>query len=352
MKRNINPPENKERSTQMKTRIRNSTHGLLLMSLLLVCFALLPRAQAFVTDPDETFPNFNTAAGLEALLFNTTGFSNTAYGARALRANTSGSSNLGLGGFALINNLDGISNTAVGNNAMFSNQHGDNNMALGQGALGSNVSGNSNVAMGSQALTANTGSNNTGVGFQALASNGSSSPNTAIGFHALFSAVDGVENTAVGFNALASNVHGDFMTAIGNQALENYTGSGQHNIGIGEESGASLISGDANIYVGAHVNGGSGFTTASESQTTRIGVATGGFQQTACLSAASSVGRCRLPRPPFVSSIPTESSAALSRRDVLSVTLNRWIRPVKCSLRLNRSLSTTRAMTRTHPVLA
>src|SRR5215470_10446053 len=87
--------------------------------LMLTCFALLPSAQALITDPDETFPNFTTAAGLEALLSLSTGISNTAYGARALRANTTGGSNLGIGGFALINNTSGNMNTAVGNNAMF-----------------------------------------------------------------------------------------------------------------------------------------------------------------------------------------------------------------------------------------
>jgi hypothetical protein len=256
----LNPPENKERSIQMKIRIRNSSHGLLLISLLLLCFALLPRAQAVITDPDETFPNFNTAAGLEALLNLTTGISNTAYGARALRANTTGGSNLGIGGFALINNIDGNSNTAVGNNSMFNNLHGDNNMALGQGALAGNVSGNSNVAMGSQALAGTTTSNNVGVGFQAGANNTSGSPLTAVGFHAAFSNSNGIENVAVGSDALVDNTTGDFNTAVGNQALANVNGN-DHNVGVGEEAGDNITTGGSNICLGAH--SASAVTTAS-----------------------------------------------------------------------------------------
>jgi len=238
----------------MKPLIKLKTTTVLFIPLALACFALLPSAQAFTTDPDETFPNFNTAAGLEALLF-TTGASNTAYGARALRANTTGSSNLGLGGFALINNLDGVSNTAVGNNAMFSNQHGDNNMALGQGALATNVSGDNNVAMGARALNQNTASGNVGVGFQALASSTLPGVNTfggnvAIGFQALTnttgSSSTGDSNTAVGDRAMLNNISGFENTAIGKLAGSNLTGNGnvclgQGVVGVAGESAKTRI---------------------------------------------------------------------------------------------------------------
>src|SRR5262245_36917261 len=114
----------------MTPLIKIKPTAVLLLPLMLACFALLPNAQAItspdvITSPDEALPNLITAAGLEALLSLTTGISNTAYGARALRANTTGGSNLGIGGFALINNTIGNMNTAVGNNAMFSNIDGD-----------------------------------------------------------------------------------------------------------------------------------------------------------------------------------------------------------------------------------
>ena len=238
---------------QMKPRIKHPTHGLLLMLLLLVCFGLLPRAQAVtspevITSPDETFPNFNTAAGFEALLNLTTGISNTAYGVRALRANTIGGSNLGIGGFALISNTDGNSNTAVGNNAMFSNLHGSSNMALGQGALRNNVSGNNNVAMGAQALAGNTVSEIVGVGFQALKANTIGTNNTAIGTRALQSNTTGDFCTAVGWEAdLVSNANSN--DAFGFRALHSVT-SGQFNVGIGVNALLSVTGGFSNTAVG------------------------------------------------------------------------------------------------------
>jgi len=63
MMRNIQPPGNKERFTQMKTRIRNSRHGLLADLAAVRVFCALPSAQAIITDPDETFPNFTTLQG-------------------------------------------------------------------------------------------------------------------------------------------------------------------------------------------------------------------------------------------------------------------------------------------------
>jgi len=248
MKRNINPPENKERFTQMKTRIRNSSHGLLLISLLSVCFALLPRAQAVITDPDETFPAFNTAAGLEALLNLTTGISNTAYGARALKANTTGGSNLGIGGFALISNTSGSMNSAIGNNAMFNNLSGSNNMALGQGALAGNIAGSANTAMGTQAGAGNTTSGIVAIGFQAL-HGANTGLNTAIGTQAMFSNTTGPFNTAVGFLSLASNTVGDRNTAVGDGAMIG-NASGFSNVAVGVSALRNNSSGDNNVAIG------------------------------------------------------------------------------------------------------
>jgi hypothetical protein len=267
----------------MKPLIKLKTTTILFIPLALACFALLPSARAFTTDPDETFPNFNTAAGLEALLF-TTGASNTAYGARALRANTTGGSNLGIGGFALINNTDGNMNTAVGNNAMFHNLHGDNNMALGQGALATNTDGNNNVAMGAQALNRNTASNNVGVGFQALLNNTVGTANNALGFSALITNVGAVgtgdQNNAFGTNALASNAQGRQNSSFGDNALQFATGS--RNTAVGNEAGTAVTTGSFNVYLGD--NAGSNFNHANESNTIRIGSDTGfgGIDPTRC----------------------------------------------------------------------
>ena len=47
----------------------------LLIALALVCFGLLPQAQAVVPPPDGGYPGFNTAEGQNALFSLTTGVS-------------------------------------------------------------------------------------------------------------------------------------------------------------------------------------------------------------------------------------------------------------------------------------
>src|SRR6266568_9170877 len=110
----------------MKTKTsltRNSIHsslqrcGLLLTPLLLVCFALLPRAQAVVPAPDGGYPNQNTAEGDNALLNLTSGGNNTALGFNALLNDTTGFRNTATGSRALTNNTTGAQNTATGNEA-------------------------------------------------------------------------------------------------------------------------------------------------------------------------------------------------------------------------------------------
>ena len=74
----------------------------ILITISFACFALSPRAQAVTTDPQDYFPNYNTAVGQEALLNLTFGYySDTANGYRALYLNTTGSSNTANGAFAL-----------------------------------------------------------------------------------------------------------------------------------------------------------------------------------------------------------------------------------------------------------
>src|SRR5260370_10122801 len=86
--------------------------GFLLIALALVCFAVLPAAQAEC--PSICDSNENTAIGDFALSHNTTGFSNTATGFNALRVNTTGSDNTATGDSALPNNTTGGANTANG----------------------------------------------------------------------------------------------------------------------------------------------------------------------------------------------------------------------------------------------
>jgi len=286
---------------------RNSIHsslqrcGLLLTPLLLVCFALLPRAQAVVPPPDGGYPNRNTAEGDFALFSDDTeaGTDNTAIGFTALYSNIFGSENTATGSGALYSNVGGIDNTATGIFALYSNTYGlentatgatallrnttgnDNtatgiaalqsnktgssNTATGAGALGFNTTGNNNTANGDSALNDNTTGNfNTATGVLALSNNTHGVNNTATGNNALYSNEIGGNNTANGIEALQSNTTGSFNTGNGVRALINNT-TGSRNIALGAGAGSNLTTGNNNIDIGA-------FGVAGEAGTIRIGV--------------------------------------------------------------------------------
>src|SRR5437762_13136635 len=100
---------------------------LLLIPLVLVCFALSPTARAVDPPPDGGYPNFNTAEGQDALFALTTGFGNTATGFDALLFNTTGGVNTATGAQALLNNTTANFNTATGGNALSFNTTGGSN---------------------------------------------------------------------------------------------------------------------------------------------------------------------------------------------------------------------------------
>jgi hypothetical protein len=159
----------------MKTTLRalgNCMRGaplprvLLVLPAVLVCFSLLPAAQAVLPPPAPGggYPNGNTAVGSEALSSLTTGTDNTALGFRALNENTQGNFNTAVGSTALRNNRGGHRNTATGNAALYDNVSGTDNTADGARALFSNTRGSGNTAVGSHALEDTTGNNNIALG--------------------------------------------------------------------------------------------------------------------------------------------------------------------------------------------
>src|SRR5437667_5629346 len=131
----------------MKTlHLRNSIspecfRGLLLIPLVLVCFALSPLAQAVSPAPDGGYPGQNTAEGDDALFSLTTGLSNTAIGFNALYSNTTGGGNTANGYLALYSNSTGGANTATGNYTLLNNFDGGANTANAYQALFNNTSG-------------------------------------------------------------------------------------------------------------------------------------------------------------------------------------------------------------------
>ncbi|MGC1322344.1 MAG: hypothetical protein WA849_09195 [Candidatus Udaeobacter sp.] len=107
---------------------------LITLTLLFVCFGLLPNAQAVVPAPDGGYPNFTTAEGTKALQSLTTGSANTAVGWLSLFSNAAGSFNTATGaGTLLFNTAD--ANTAFGAATLLFNTTGTNNTAVGAAAL-------------------------------------------------------------------------------------------------------------------------------------------------------------------------------------------------------------------------
>jgi endosialidase-like protein len=138
--------------------------GLLLVPLVLVCFALTPRTQAVTPAPDGGYPGFNTAEGTNALFSRTTGTVDTALGYQALFHNTDGVVNTATGFRALFNNT-GDFNVATGSQSLFANTVGDSNTAVGTKALLNNTIGDGNIALGASAGTnITTGDDNIDIG--------------------------------------------------------------------------------------------------------------------------------------------------------------------------------------------
>jgi hypothetical protein len=212
----------------MKTIIRS-----LVTILVLLCFGLLPKAEAVSPPPDGGYANFTTAEGQNALFSLTSGAANTAVGWFSLKSVTTGSFNTGVGGGALALN-NGDSNTAVGAAALLLNTSGVRNTAIGTGAMVYNDTGIDNTAVGVFALNGND------VGFD----------NTAIGGSALIANTGGIDNTAVGHVALQSNTTGGGNTAVGNNTLVNVTNTNL-NTALGANAGNGVITAENVICIGA-----------------------------------------------------------------------------------------------------
>jgi hypothetical protein len=227
--------------------------GSLLIPLLIVCFALLPGAQAAPQEgtaapqaPQEwpTGPEIRANLNPQVMQLPATpdpgsvgGTFNTADGANALASVTTGAANAAFGWFSLFSNAEGTFNTGAGAATLLFNT-ASNNTAFGGAALLFNTTGTANTAVGAGAMVNNIdGLEHTAIGFQALNANITANDNTAVGLFAMLNNVDGDSNTAVGAAALRDNISGDNNQALGRGALRlNTTGSG--NIGIGREASA------------------------------------------------------------------------------------------------------------------
>src|SRR5438270_6322103 len=107
---------------------------LVLITLVLVCFALPQMVHAVSPAPDGGYPGGNTAEGQNALFSLTTGGYNTAVGFLSLRSNTTSPFNTAVGAGTLLSNT-ADQNTAIGAAALLSNTTGNLNKAAGAFAL-------------------------------------------------------------------------------------------------------------------------------------------------------------------------------------------------------------------------
>src|SRR5206468_11470716 len=115
----------------MKTKVPST-----LITIALVCFAVVQNTQALNPPPDGGYPGGNTAEGQNALLSLTSGMYNTAVGFDSLVLNAAGNFNTGVGAGTLLLNVgdstteDGVENTAIGAGALLSNSTGSRNTAI------------------------------------------------------------------------------------------------------------------------------------------------------------------------------------------------------------------------------
>jgi uncharacterized coiled-coil protein SlyX len=267
----------------MKTKVRNSISGLLVIPPVLACFALLPSVQA-TPDPASVFANNtadgagalanpaltgagNTAFGSKALNKLTTGNNNNAQGNGALQNLTTGGGNVAVGSIAGQKLISGIHNTAVGNTALNAATTGSRNTALGYATLREQTEANDNVAVGWSALFHNSdGTLNVAVGTQALQSNTTGAGNTAVGAGALFTNPEGNQNVAIGTGALFSNTTGTLNIALGWNAGRDLTTGNNNidifNVGVAGESNTIRI-GTSPLQTATYIAGISGATAAS-----------------------------------------------------------------------------------------
>ncbi len=152
----------------------------LLITLVLLCFALSPKMQAVNPPPDGNYPGENTAEGQAALFSLTTGIGNTAVGWLSLNNVDTGKFNTAIGVATLVNN-SADQNTATGAGALLTNFNGFGNTANGALALLYNLEGSANTAIGAAALSNTTGSNNVALGSGAGVSATTGSGNVYIG---------------------------------------------------------------------------------------------------------------------------------------------------------------------------
>ena len=209
----------------------------------------------------------NSANGVDALKYNSSGVSLTAFGYKALEQNTTAVDNTAIGYDALSNATTGSENIAVGKGALLDLTTGSKNIALGNLAL-PKCNGDENVVIGHDALHDNTESGkNVVMGFEA-GFNYSGSSSILIGWKAGISETgdnklnihnSDVVNPLIGgsfdtreliFNGLISQESTGNSTYIGEDAGGSDDFTDRQNVGVGNAALLFNITGELNVGVG------------------------------------------------------------------------------------------------------
>lgn len=110
--------------------------------------------------------------------------------------------------------------------------------------------GLTNLMLGASGTSVTTADFNVSVGNLAMALLTTGGGNTAIGYNAGHSIDTGNNNTFLGLNTGTLITSSSDNTAVGIGALSNLTTGSGHNVAIGQTAGGSLITGQANIFIG------------------------------------------------------------------------------------------------------
>jgi hypothetical protein len=142
----------------------------------------------------------NSAAGVDSLSNNTTGFNNSAFGENTLKSNVSSSNSTAIGRGVLALSTGG-SNTSVGSQSSAKITVGSNNTVIGKDALANSTTAANNFAGGLSAMLNNVGgSENVSVGFFSMLNTNANS-NTAVGSYAILGNTNGINNASFGHSS-------------------------------------------------------------------------------------------------------------------------------------------------------
>jgi hypothetical protein len=251
---------------------------------------------ASLTGVTQSATPFETALGHQAGNA-TTGANNTWVGYQAGLLNSTGISRTGVGYQALDAVTTGSGDVAVGASALGALTTGSSNVAIGTEASAAITTASNSVAIGHRAAYQYTGSNSyIAIGTSAFSSTGGLVESVGIGNNVGRYMTSGQWNVFIGFNAAgdATRTAGQDNVAIGYLALNKGTGS--YNVAVGSSTLLSATTAASSVAVGydslrnvtsAAENTAVGGSTLRSATTGGFNVAVGRFALTSATTGAS-----------------------------------------------------------------